>query len=98
VSSLSKAREKAMGNGIKNAEFVIADAANMPFKDNEFDAVISLNFLHLFCPPKRQELFVRAMKRVVKGGAIIMLSSDVTEKDKTDVGGNAALAKILSQS
>jgi len=39
------------------------------------------------------------VSRVVKRGAIIMLASDATEKDKVDTGGsNAALAKILSQS
>ena len=48
---LRKAKSKIRKNKIDNAFIVQANALQMPFKDEQFAAVISLNFIHLFlCP------------------------------------------------
>ena len=58
-----------------NCTFVVAYAQQLPFKDDEFDVVISLNFLHLFTQATQREM-ITEMKRVTKPGGTIVLEFD----------------------
>src|ERR1700684_837049 len=49
--------------GRRNCCFSAAYAQNLPFRDNVFDVVAALNFLHLF-RPETQKAMVAEMKRV----------------------------------
>lgn len=57
--------KEMMGQGFGRigGHFVRADASNLPFRDDEFDVVVSIRFLHLLPEP---ETFVSEMKRVSK--------------------------------
>jgi len=68
--NITKAKELAKGKGLENINFLLADAENLPFKDNSFDLVISSHVLeHL--PDFQKGL--REIKRVTKKKAIIAL-------------------------
>jgi SAM-dependent methyltransferase len=51
------------------------NAAALPFADATFDAVISLNFVHLFGLPAKQT-FVREMARVTRPGGVVIVEFD----------------------
>jgi len=73
---LDEAKKKIKKLNIQNAKLVHSNALKMPFKDEEFDAVISLNFIHLFKPVSRQREFVKEMTRVLKKGGHLVLELD----------------------
>ncbi len=52
-----------------------AYAQHLPFASNSFDAVVSLNFLHLFSVETQRQM-VQEMKRVVKPGGRLVLEFD----------------------
>ena len=52
-----------------------AHAQRLPFVDNCFDTVVSLNFLHLFSLDAQGQM-VREMKRVLKPGGRLILEFD----------------------
>jgi len=57
--------------GINNTKFILGDAENLPFSDNEFDMVISHESLeHLINPIKG----VKEVKRILKPDGIFILS------------------------
>jgi ubiquinone/menaquinone biosynthesis C-methylase UbiE len=58
-----------------NCTFVAAYAQQLPFEDDEFDVVISLDFLHLFTLATQREM-ITEMKRVTKPGGTIVLEFD----------------------
>ncbi len=60
-----KAKERAEKLKLSNVEFKVADALNLPFEDNYFDAAIAES-VTLFLPDKQQAL--REYLRVVKPG------------------------------
>jgi SAM-dependent methyltransferase len=62
---LQVAREKAAAAGVANVEFQIADACELPFEDESFDAV-SCRLGFMFFPD--MELAAREMVRVLKPG------------------------------
>jgi len=64
---MAQAQEKAEKLGLQNVTFRQGDVGELPFKDNSFDAVLSLNGFHAF-PDKNkayQEIF-----RVLKTGGV----------------------------
>jgi len=61
-------------NQLKNAEFMVADIRNLPFKDNTFDAVICESVL-AFIPDKKKTL--AELARVVKPGGYVGLNETV---------------------
>ena len=76
AAMLDRAREKAGRRGIGNIEFVQADAFALPCPDDSFDAVISLNFLHLFHDRAQQRRLVAEMLRIVKPGGQVVIELD----------------------
>lgn len=76
MAMLNEANKKISRFNLANAALVQGNAMSLPFKDNTFDSVMSLNFLHLFTPAKRQQPFVNEMSRVVKIGGSLILEID----------------------
>jgi ubiquinone/menaquinone biosynthesis C-methylase UbiE len=70
---LSFARSKA--SPTLEVEFVQAYAQRLPFPDDQFDVVITLNFLHLFDLPTQREM-IQELERVTKPGGILVLEFD----------------------
>ena len=62
---MASAREKAGAIGIKNITFLQGDVGALPFEDESFDIVLSLNGFHAF-PDK--EAAYRETYRVLKPG------------------------------
>jgi len=76
---LEIAKTKAEQKGIKNLETMVADACELPFEDNSFDA-LSCRFGFMFFPDI--ELAAKEMKRVLKpGGKIATTVWGVPEKN-----------------
>ena len=73
---LDIARQKTQN--LKNVDFIQCNALEIPFEDETFDAVISLNFVHLFVPQgiEQQKKFVQEMQRVVKKTGHIIIEFD----------------------
>lgn len=72
-SMLQMAQRKTMAGAYENVQFVRGNAAKLPFGPDEFDVVVSLNFLHLFPPVSRQKNFVREMHRVLRPGGTLVI-------------------------
>lgn len=62
-------------HGTANWALVRAFAQQLPFCANSFDAVISLNFLHLFSVETQRQMILE-MKRVTKPGGSLVLEFD----------------------
>ncbi|QQE80962.1 class I SAM-dependent methyltransferase [Alicyclobacillus sp. SO9] len=60
---LARAEVKRKRLGIENVKFVQSDAENLPFKFQEFDAVVGFGFLHFTNIPKVLHEVVRVSKR-----------------------------------
>lgn len=56
----------------KNLEFLVGDAHNLPFKDKSFDVVVGFEMIEHLNDTKR---FLSEVKRVIKKGGIILLST-----------------------
>ena len=64
---MTAAKEKAEAAGIHNVTFVQGDVGNLPFEDNSFDIVLSLNGFHAF--PDKEAAYAETL-RVLKDGGI----------------------------
>lgn len=73
-----KAQERAEKLGLSNAHFEVADATNLPFEDNSFDAVYGVAIVALL-PDKKHVL--KELMRVVKPGGIIGTLDLFVKKD-----------------
>ena len=69
---LNEAKKKAVIENIKNVEFKVGSAFNLPFEDESFDIVTSIKFMHLF-PFKQQQAAIREMLRVLKPGGCLVI-------------------------
>jgi 2-polyprenyl-3-methyl-5-hydroxy-6-metoxy-1,4-benzoquinol methylase len=66
----------------KNLEYICGNAEKMPFKDNQFDVVVSLETIeHL----PRPDVFIKEVKRVLKDNGIFIVS---TPNDDEFMDGN----------
>lgn len=63
---LDAAKIRARQMNLQNVKFIQGDVTKLPFADNFFDAVLSINGVHVF-PDKAAALF--EMRRVLKDGA-----------------------------
>jgi ubiquinone/menaquinone biosynthesis C-methylase UbiE len=59
---LNYAKKQAQTEGISNLLFIRGDALNLPFPDNQFDAVNCCGALHLFPYPQVLEKVCRILK------------------------------------
>ena len=66
-----RAKENAQISNL-NIDFQVADVEDLPYKDNEFDFVLS-QFGHMFAP--RPEVALKEMLRVLRPGGIIAFST-----------------------
>ena len=64
---MEKARQRAEAMGLSNVTFRQGDVGKLPFEDNSFDAVLSLNGFHAF--PDKEAAF-RETFRVLKPGGV----------------------------
>lgn len=65
AAMLGQGREKAAALDVDdNVEFMLGDAARLPFPDDHFDAVFAMRFFHL---ADRPVTFLRELRRVSKG-------------------------------
>jgi len=72
--SLTKARERADGEGVKNVEFRVENIFDLPFEDESFDHVFVCFVLeHLKEPVKALASLRRVLK---KGGTITIIEGD----------------------
>ncbi|MFZ3074094.1 MAG: methyltransferase domain-containing protein [Minisyncoccales bacterium] len=56
------------------ANFAVADALKLPFKENEFDLAVSIAVLHHIPSEKNRELFFKEVSRVLKSGGIFIVT------------------------
>ena len=68
---IMRAKENAQISNL-NIDFQIADVEDLPYKDNEFDFVLS-QFGHMFAP--RPEIALKEMLRVLKPGGVVAFST-----------------------
>jgi len=68
------------------ADFKVASALELPFRDEEFDRIYSLAVLH-HLPQEYHNIFVEEAKRVLKGGGVLIITVWNLEerKKKSDV-------------
>lgn len=57
----------------REIQLVRGSAAALPFSDGEFDAVVNLNFMHLFPPVTRQRVFAQELHRVLRPGGRLVV-------------------------
>jgi len=76
------ARSRFHAAGIENVQFLQGDVGNLPFGDESFDIVLSMNGFHAF--PDKEAAF-RETKRVLKkGGSFIGCFYIIGETKRTD--------------
>ncbi|MBQ9152924.1 MAG: methyltransferase domain-containing protein [Solobacterium sp.] len=63
---MKNASERAETMGIRNISFVQGDAGNLPFEDEAFDIVLSLNGFHAF--PDKEAAYQETYRVLKKGG------------------------------
>jgi len=68
---LDKKQIEEARNKIKNAEFKIADATKLPFKNNSFDAAYSINVLHHI--PPYEKVFKEIYRVLKKSGTLFLV-------------------------
>jgi len=75
---LDLAQKKIDEISLKNVKLVCSNALEIPYEENSFDHVISLNFIHLFAPEglSQQKKFISEMERVIKPGGSVIIEFD----------------------
>ena len=63
---MDRAKERARNDNIKNIRFVRGDVGRLPFDDESFDIVFSLNGFHVF--PDKEAAFSETFRVLKKGG------------------------------
>ena len=88
---LNQAKEVLSSNDITNVELVQGDVGDIPYEDNSFDYVLTMNGFHVF--PDKDKAF-KEMSRVLKqNGKLIACFYIRGKSKKTDWLANNILAK-----
>ena len=66
---LRQAEERFKADGISNVTTVEGDVGALPFEDNTFDIVLSMNGFHVF--PNRNRAILETLRVLKKGGKLI---------------------------
>lgn len=88
---LSQAIERFKNNGIKNIMATQSDVSNLPFPDETFDIVLSMNGFHAF--PYKDKAFTETHRVLKKGGLFIACFYIKGESKVTDI----LVEKVLSK-
>ena len=84
---LAKARAAASEMGVENAEFVEAEAEQLPFPDASFDVVISNGVIDLI--PDKDAVFAGLFRVLAPGGRIqiadVTIQNPVSEEGRRDI-------------
>lgn len=92
---LAAARKHLIEEGCDNVGFVVADAEDLPFLDDSFDAVTCRIAAHHFPDPGR---FITEAARVLKrGGKLLLIDNVVPEEARLDLFINT-LEKLRDES
>ncbi|MCD8368189.1 MAG: class I SAM-dependent methyltransferase [Clostridiales bacterium] len=83
-------KEARKGNYPGNLTFEVADAANLPYPDGSFDAVIIANALHILPDPQKA---LREIDRVLKEDGLLIAPNFVNHQNGAV---SAVWSKILS--
>lgn len=68
---LEHAKEKAAVRKLNNVSFHVANALQLPYKDNIFDKIVSIRFFHIL-PFMMQRAIIREVTRVLKPGGLFV--------------------------
>lgn len=83
---VNKAKENAKRQGIKNAEFLLAEIENLPLNDNSVDVIITNCVINL--TPDKTKTFEEAYRVLKPGGKIylsdIVLLEELTEEQRNN--------------
>ncbi len=79
---MAHAESRAVRMGIKNIGFVRGDVAALPFSDDSFDVVLSMNGLHVF--PDKNAAFSELFRVLKPGGLFCGCTYIMGESKKTD--------------
>lgn len=74
-SMLQQAQQRAMAHEVSQVRFVESNGRVLPFANDQFDAVISIRFLHLF-PAALHRPFIQEMWRVLRPGGVLLVQFD----------------------
>ena len=66
-------------------EVTVADCLNLPYRDNVFDAVISIAVVHHLSSRARRIQAIRELVRVVRGGGQILVYVWAMEQERKKV-------------
>ncbi|TAJ97911.1 MAG: class I SAM-dependent methyltransferase [Candidatus Manganitrophaceae bacterium] len=69
---VEQAKGKAAGKGLQNISFHLANALQLPYKDNTFDKIVSIRFFHIL-PFEMQKAILQEVRRVLKPGGIFVV-------------------------
>jgi len=79
---MATARARATGAGINNITFVQGDVGNLPFPDESFDLVLSLNGFHAF--PDKEAAYAETFRVLKPGGTFCGCFYITGEVGRTD--------------
>ena len=71
ILALDEARERIGSHGL----FVVGDAANLPFKPDAFDGVVSLHTVHHLPAGEQQQAFDEFHRVLIPGGRVVVVYS-----------------------
>lgn len=69
---IERAQEKAAEKRLTNVSFHLADALQLPYKENTFDKVVSIRFFHIL-PFEMQKAILQEIHRVLKPGGVSII-------------------------
>ena len=79
---MGQAKQKAEKLGIENITFVQGDVGELPFEDETFDVVLSMNGFHAF--PDKEAAYKETYRVLKKGGTFCGCFYVKGENKKTD--------------
>lgn len=92
---LERARWRCEQAGLANVAFREGSAADLPFEDGSFDAVVTRLSIHHFSAPARA---IGEMARVVRGGGLLVLADVVSSEDAQESALHNALEVLRDPS
>ena len=88
---LSQAQERMNENKLKHINLIQGDVSNLPFKENNFDIILSMNGFHAF--PNKNKAFSEISRVLKKNGKFIACFYIKDEVKITDILVNSFLSK-----